>query len=203
MDGFDGLREYRSLQQMTSTTGFTVNTVRAFQDGQYVFLHSDFGTKIGFDIFRFEDGQITEHWDVVQDKPATLNIHNHTMLDGPTEVRDLDKTAANKKVIANYVVRGAENPKLGVRFFKGFLTQHNPLVGDGLLASARFVAKNRIKPFSHVKRILGQGNFVLVLSEGSWGPTTNATAFYNLYRLEKGKIVEHWDAMENIPSADE
>ena len=46
-----------------------VNTVRVFQDGNYVVAHTDynfFGPKIGFDIFRFEDGKIVEHWDTIE-----------------------------------------------------------------------------------------------------------------------------------------
>ena len=49
-----------------------VNTVRVFQDGNYVVAHTDynfFGPKIGFDIFRFEDGKIVEHWDNLQETP--------------------------------------------------------------------------------------------------------------------------------------
>ena len=46
-----------------------VNTVRVFQDGDYVVAHTDynfFGPKIGFDIFRFENGKIAEHWDTIE-----------------------------------------------------------------------------------------------------------------------------------------
>lgn len=50
-----------------------VNTIRVFADGDYVVAHTDynfFGPKIGFDIFRFENGKIAEHWDAIQDIPA-------------------------------------------------------------------------------------------------------------------------------------
>jgi predicted SnoaL-like aldol condensation-catalyzing enzyme len=46
-----------------------VDTVRVFEDGNFVFAHSDyefFGPKVGFDIFRFEGGKIVEHWDNLQ-----------------------------------------------------------------------------------------------------------------------------------------
>ncbi|MEJ7658473.1 MAG: hypothetical protein WKG07_02020 [Hymenobacter sp.] len=46
--------------------------------------------------------------------------------------------------------------------------------------------------------MLGEGNFVLVLSEGVFQGVP--TAFYNLYRLENDKIVEHWDVVEEIPT---
>ena len=79
-----------------------VNTVRVFQDGDFVFAHTDydfFGPKIGFDIFRFEDGKIVEHWDNLQEKPRAPNPSGHTMTDGPTEATDLDQTEANKALV--------------------------------------------------------------------------------------------------------
>jgi predicted SnoaL-like aldol condensation-catalyzing enzyme len=45
--------------------------------------------------------------------------------------------------------------------------------------------------------VLGEGNFVLVVSEGSFGG--RHTSFYDLFRLEKGKIAEHWDTIDSIP----
>ncbi len=47
--------------------------------------------------------------------------------------------------------------------------------------------------------LLGQGNFVLEVSEGSFG--SNPTAYYDLFRVENGKIAEHWDVMETIGKA--
>lgn len=46
-----------------------VNTARAFQDGNYVVAHTDynfFGPKVGFDLFRIENGKIAEHWDTIE-----------------------------------------------------------------------------------------------------------------------------------------
>lgn len=46
----------------------TVNTIRAFEDGDKVILHTIYnfagaGEQVAFDVFRFEDGLIAEHWD--------------------------------------------------------------------------------------------------------------------------------------------
>ena len=54
-----------------------VNTVRVFQDDNYVVAHTDynfFGPKIGFDIFRFEDGKIVEHWDNLQETRTSTRL---------------------------------------------------------------------------------------------------------------------------------
>lgn len=50
-------------------------------------------------------------------------------------------------------------------------------------------------------KILGEGNFVLSISEGIF--LNEDVAFYDLFRIENGKIVEHWDVIENIPPRSE
>ena len=68
-DGPQGLRElFKRLPRTTAR----VKTARTFQDGAFVFAHTEynfFGPKIGFDIFRFEGGKIVEHWDTVEAIP--------------------------------------------------------------------------------------------------------------------------------------
>ncbi|MCH4073066.1 nuclear transport factor 2 family protein [Pseudoramibacter sp.] len=60
----------------------TVNNIRAFEDGDKVFLQTIYnfskaGEQVAFDIFRFDtDGKIAEHWDVMEtiaDKAAWQN----------------------------------------------------------------------------------------------------------------------------------
>lgn len=52
--------------------------------------------------------------------------------------------------------------------------------------------------YDHIHKVLGEGNFVLVVSEGSVGG--KPTAFYDLFRVEKGVLAEHWDTIETIPA---
>src|SRR5258708_22450912 len=94
----DGLAGLRVLLAALPEGSAHVSTVRVFEDGDYVFAHTDynfFGPKVGFDIFRFENGKIVEHWDNLQET-ARPNPSGHGMIDGPTEPRDQDKTYANK-----------------------------------------------------------------------------------------------------------
>ena len=49
----------------------------------------------------------------------------------------------------------------------------------------------------YLASLLGEGNFVLVVSEGSFGRV--ATSFFDLFRIENGKIAEHWDTVEAVP----
>ena len=91
----DGLEGFGAVLQQLPKGSAKVNTVRVFQDGGYVFAHTDynfFGPKVGFDIFRFENGLIVEHWDNLQEKPMAPNPSGRTMLDGSTQAIDSKST---------------------------------------------------------------------------------------------------------------
>ncbi|MEM6967623.1 MAG: nuclear transport factor 2 family protein, partial [Bacteroidota bacterium] len=84
--------------------------------------------------------------------------------------------------------------------------QHNPAVADGLEgfgAAMKYFAENGlVMEYDQLHLVLGEGNFVLAVSEGKFGKGDH-TSFYDLFRLENGKIVEHWDVIEPItPEAD-
>ncbi len=204
----DGLAGFGALLQQLPPQSAKVNTVRAFQEGNYVFTQTDynfFGPKIGFDIFRFEDGLIVEHWDNLQETPATPNPSGHSMIDGATELKDLGKTEANKALVKNFVEDILVNGKIEklAGYFDGDnYIQHNPLIPDqlsGLGATLGELTKQGIfLKYDKIHMVLGEGNFVLVVSEGHFGNSYNA--FYDLFRVENGKIAEHWDVIEPIPA---
>jgi predicted SnoaL-like aldol condensation-catalyzing enzyme len=202
----DGLAGFGALLQALPKGSAKVNTVRVFQDGNFVFAQTDynfFGPKIGFDIFRYEDGKIVEHWDNLQEKPASANPSGHSMIDGATKVTDLDKTAANKALVKSFVddilVNGSMNKLAG--YFNGDnYIQHNPLIPDrlsGLGKALEAMAKQGITmKYDTIHKVLGEGNFVLVVSEGHLAG--KHSSFYDLFRVENGKIAEHWDVIETI-----
>ena len=201
----DGLAGFGALLAQLPPNSAKVNTVRAFEDGDLVFTHTDynfFGPKIGFDIFRFEDGKIVEHWDNLQET-AKPNPSGHTMIDGATEIKDLDKTEANKALVRNFVddiLVNGKMEKLAGYFDGDNYIQHNPNIPDqlsGLGATLGELAKQGIfLKYDKTHKVLGEGNFVLVVSEGHFGKDHNA--FYDLFRVENGKIAEHWDVIEPI-----
>src|SRR4051812_28249821 len=97
----DGLAGLGKLLAALPKGSARVNTVRVFQDGDHVFAHTIydfFGPKIGFDIFRFENGKIVEHWDNLQTTTGP-NPSGNSMTDGSTTATDLDTTAANKQLV--------------------------------------------------------------------------------------------------------
>lgn len=203
----DGLAGFGAVLQALPKGSAKVNTVRVFQDGEYVFSHTEynfFGPKIGFDIFRFENGLIVEHWDNLQVTPDTNNPSGHSMIDGSTEVKDLDKTEENKTLVKNFVTDVLMNGKLEklAAYFDGDnYIQHNSNIADGLSglgAALEALAAQGIRMEYHtLHKVLGEGNFVLTVSEGTFAD--QPTSFYDLFRVENGKIAEHWDTMETIP----
>jgi predicted SnoaL-like aldol condensation-catalyzing enzyme len=79
--------------------------------------------------------------------------------------------------------------------------QHNPWVADtipGLLAGLQTLAtKGQAVVYKCAHKILGEGKFVLVITEDTFGGVP--TGIYDLYRIENGKIAERWDTLHEIP----
>lgn len=203
----DGLAGFGAVMAQLPKGSARARPVRVFQDGAFVFAHTDydfFGPKIGFDVFRYENGKIVEHWDNLQETPSKPNPSGHTMIDGPTEATHLEDTDGNKALVASFlddILVHGRMEKLGAYIDGEHYTQHNPAIADGLTglgAALAEMAKHGITmTYAKVHRVLGEGDFVLALSEGSFGG--KPTAFYDLFRVEAGKIVEHWDTIETIP----
>jgi len=202
----DGLAGLAVLFQSLPKGSAKVNTVRVFQDGNFVFAHTEynfFGPKVGFDVFRFEDGKIVEHWDNLQATATKPSPSGHTMLDGPALAADLDQTAANKALMQAYMddLLSGHRDKFPSYFDGNNYIQHNPWVADnltGLIAGLQALAKQGLAvKYNRVDNVLAEGNFVLVVSEGTFGDAP--TAYYDLYRIQNAKIAEHWDTLEAIP----
>ena len=90
-DAFVGSVEYLASASVMTT----VRNIRAFEDGDKVFLQTVYnfagaGEQVAFDIFRFdEDGRIAEHWDNLA-AIAGPNPSGHSQIDGYMAVEDLD-----------------------------------------------------------------------------------------------------------------
>lgn len=201
----DGLAGFGALLQQLPEGSAKVNTVRVFGDGNYVIAHTDynfFGPKIGIDIFRFEDGLIVEHWDNLQEK-VTETASGRSQIDGPTEVKYLDETEENKNLVKNLlndVFLGANPDKITDYISTEQYDQHNPGVKDGLagLGEALTALAEAGMPMVYERNhiVLGEGNFVLSVSEGIF--MKEKVAFYDIFRIENGKVVEHWDTIEKL-----
>jgi predicted SnoaL-like aldol condensation-catalyzing enzyme len=187
----DGLVGFGEVIKNAPPQGFKANVIRAFQDGDYVMTHTEydfFGPKAAFDIFRFEEGKIVEHWDNLSVIIAP-NPSGRTQLDGATEIADLDKTAANKATVKAFItdilINGNGDKMIDYINPTKYL-QHNSRIADGLDglgAALKYFAENKlVLEYEKVHQVLGEGNFVLTVSEGKFGKGDHV-AYYDLFRL--------------------
>ncbi len=193
-------------------SGIEVNIHRVIAEGDMVVLHTTYNnaqafgadTLVGFDVFRVEDEKVAEHWDNLTPL-APPNPSGHTQTDGPTDITDLDRTEENKTLVTDFVetiLKGGETDRITDFLSTETYIQHNSQIADGLDglgAALMAMADQGIQMiYTDVHMVVAEGNFVFTASEGTLGGVP--TAFYDLFRVEDGKIVEHWDVIADIPS---
>lgn len=192
-------------------SGITITIHRVIAEGNLVVVHATyenavaFGaeTLVAFDVFRVEDGMVVEHWDNLQPL-VSQTASGNGMTDGETDVRDHERTAANKALIENFirdVLQGQAPDRITDYVSTESYVQHNPLIAnglDGLGAGLTALAEaGQAMSYTRTPIIVAEGNFVFSASEGLMGSVP--TAFFDLFRIEDGKIVEHWDTIATIP----
>jgi predicted SnoaL-like aldol condensation-catalyzing enzyme len=81
--------------------------------------------------------------------------------------------------------------------------QHNPLVGEGKEGFKAFLAmlkKDFPQAHSEVKRVFADGNYVIIHVHSTRIPNTPGRAIFDCFRFDdNGKVVEHWDAIQDVP----
>lgn len=114
------------------------------------------------------------------------------------------KEDANKKTVVEFYTKlfvdkdfEAARPFFGDRYI-----QHNPHAADGPEALRQFLTGFREKfpnAKSEIKRVFADGDFVILHVHARREPTDKGVAIVDIFRLENGKVVEHWDVVQPIP----
>ena len=200
-EGSEGLAAL--FKRLSQTTNPRVNVVRAFEDGDFVFGHTeyDFSTRrIGFEVFRFEGNQAVEHWDNIQPRM----LQGDEMIAGPTEATDLDRTEINRERLGSFVQNAVIPNRMDLlsEYVAQDLIQHSPYVANqGRDALESYLSSGDVK-YEKLHRVLAEGSFCLAVSEG-YKKDKGHVSFYDLYRIAEGLLVEHWDTIEAIPPKSE
>jgi predicted SnoaL-like aldol condensation-catalyzing enzyme len=209
-DGLAGMKSFAADIARSPAPDITI--YRTLVDGDFVLLHSKYqgvgryASAIAFDLFRFDKGKIVEHWGG-QDSEKAPNASGRTEVDGPTEVLDREKTEANRTLVRTYretVMVAMRADRIEEFIEDANYKNHASEIGDGIAGLRRriaSVAKEGGQLYLTPRRYVAEGNFVLVLSEGDI--PTGPTALYDLFRVENGKIVEHWDVLSPVPPRDQ
>jgi predicted SnoaL-like aldol condensation-catalyzing enzyme len=106
-------------------------------------------------------------------------------------VRDFYEVGLNQRDFA------AAAKLIGPRY-----VQHNPLIADGIEGFEAFLG-HLAEEFpglrAEVKSVFAEGDFVIGHVHGIRVPGQRGSAIVDIFRLEDGKIVEHWDVIQPIP----
>ena len=111
---------------------------------------------------------------------------------------------ANKKAVVEFYDKAinqkdfdAASKYMGARY-----TQHNPNAADGpegLKAFLQFLKEKFPASRSEIKRVFADGDYVILHVHAVREPGTRGSAIVDIFKLENGKVVEHWDVVQPIP----
>lgn len=159
------------------------------------------------DTFRVEEGKIVEHWDVISNvevlKFPPINDNGLFNLIGDEMLTDIDKTEENKALVTEfYNALGNEKDADKCQQYLGHkYIEHNPNLQDGpenFLRFVRFRRNNYPDAKNMIKITVAQGNLVGFHVHSVLTPDEPGRNLVDIFRVEKGKIVEHWDTIQNI-----
>lgn len=171
--------------------------VRAIQDGDLVITHLDvsfMGKRMAvIDLFKLKDGMLTEHWDAIQPLPDESR-KTVTATNGTTEI-DHNVSTENSRSIVDQFYKSVVNKQSDNLFIDASYIEHDASV----IASGLGLAGYLSEPDRSVKihRLIAEGDFVVVQSQFNRGEKT--FVFYEILRVAKGKIAEHWSVEQVIP----
>jgi predicted SnoaL-like aldol condensation-catalyzing enzyme len=171
-----GARDFRTYWGRVAAD--TAQVIRIFQDGDYVFAQSRYeldGLKAGFDVFRYEKGEIVEHW-------GGAVPFADDLVGGPGVPDATADTGTNKAFVGAYLAAATEAGADDVadRF----------LWPDAVL--------HGVEPLDYrgMELTLGEGDFVLVLSLAE--KAGDSVRVFDLFRLVNGMISEQWQMVSRV-----
>src|ERR1700679_2014257 len=184
----DGVEVLTQFINQSPRDQVQLTVVRAFQDGPYVVTQGKgqrSGRNVFFDIFRFEDGLLVEHW-AFSTMDAPPNRSGHTQTDGPTEATLSADTEKNKSIVREYyetIHISGDHSKIP-RYFSGDrCIRHEPGVRDGVAAFKHDLAElTKHRSIDEIKFLFGQEDFVFIAAKGSH--ESDPCVYIDLYRVE-------------------
>ena len=111
---------------------------------------------------------------------------------------------ANKKTVQEFYEAGLNKKdfEAAAKYFGPKYIQHNPGAPDGIEGFKGFLAFLREKfpnSKSEIKRVFAEGDHVILHVHAVRELGTKGQAIIDIFRLENGKIVEHWDVVQDVP----
>ena len=185
-----------------------IRVVRAFQDGPYVFMHvfqslNDGAARwVTTDIFRAaKDGRIVEHWDVIEEyrSPAPGTPDQVLGTFAPDAAADAEKNKATVRTLLVQVMQNHDLEVLGA-YVADDVLQHDPALGQGVDAWREWLRAHDVT-YDFVFKVVGSGDYVATYSQVLLDGMPYA--YFDLFRLQDGRVVEHWTNKEVVPPREE
>jgi predicted SnoaL-like aldol condensation-catalyzing enzyme len=122
----------------------------------------------------------------------------------PALAADAKQMEENKKAVAAFydAVLNQKDFDAASKYLGNRYTQHNPGAADGPDGLKGFIAFLKDKfpnNRSEIKRIFADGDYVIVHVHAVREPGTRGNAIIDIFKLDNGKVVEHWDVVQPIP----
>ena len=119
-------------------------------------------------------------------------------------VADAQQQEQNKKAVVEFYDKAINQKdfEAASKYMGSRYTQHNPNAADGpegLKAFLGFLKEKFPASRSEIKRVLADGDYVILHVHAVREPGTRGNAIIDIFKLENGKIVEHWDTVQAIP----
>lgn len=117
---------------------------------------------------------------------------------------DSNDLEANKKLVVAFY-NAAINQKdydAAIQYLGDEYKQHNPTAADGkagLKAFIEFLKARYPAQRGEIKRVIAEGDLVALHVHSTRGDGTPGRAIVDIFRVENGKVVEHWDVIQDIP----
>ncbi|PWE79912.1 polyketide cyclase [Bradyrhizobium sp. SUTN9-2] len=111
---------------------------------------------------------------------------------------------ANRQTVLAFYEKGLnqKDADAALAYVGNRYVQHNPTAPDGPEGFRKFISFLREKfpnSRSEIKRSFAEGDFVILHVHSVREPGTRGRAIVDIFKLENGKIVEHWDVIQEIP----
>lgn len=117
---------------------------------------------------------------------------------------DVAQLEANKRLVLAFyeAMIGRKDFEAGRQYMGDTYKQHAPYATDGHEGLRKFVDWFRTTFPKHryeIKRVIAEGDFVMLHVHGMGGLNPHGEAVVDIFRVENGKVVEHWDLIQAIP----